>query len=235
MARVTMRCKIFCLATALLISVNIYAQDNLGKVVSILGDVDVTSVSTGKKFVPEIGTPIIADYKIRTGNKAYAELLLNDGTKIFVREVTVLNITNLKLKENDPPTKVGMLTGKVRLTIKKTFKANSLMLRTPTSIAGVRGTDFGVIATRDETKLVVFDGQVEVANTRKDILKSFIVNPKEEVSVKKDTPPSDPRIVPQEILQTWFDYYGIDERNRIIIRKKKDEGFIDNLLRKKEF
>jgi len=223
------------MVVALVLTGDLYAEENLGKVVSILGDVDITSVSTGKKFIPAIGTPITADYKIRTGNKAYLEILLNDGTKIFVREVTVLNITSLKIKDSDPPTKLGMLTGKLRVTLKKTFKADSLILRTPTTIAGVRGTDFGAIATRDETRVVVFDGKVEVANTRKEIVKSFIVRPKEEVSIKRDAPPTEPRIVPQEILQTWFDYYAIDDRNRIIIRKKNDEGFIDNLLRKKEF
>jgi hypothetical protein len=218
-----------------LMHATLIAQDNLGKVVSITGDVDITSVSTGKKFVPDIGTPITSDYKIRTGNKSYIELLLSDGTKIFVREVSVLNITSLKLHESDPPTKLGMLTGKVRITLKKTFKSNALVLRTPTTIAGVRGTDFGAIATRDETRLVVFEGKVEVANARKEIVKSYMVQPKEEVSIKKDTPPTEPKIVPQEILHTWFDYYDIDERNRIIIRKKKEEGFLDNLLRKKEF
>jgi len=223
------------LALTLGLTVPLTAQDELGKVVSTIGDVDVTAISTGNKFTPRVGTPILNDYKIRTGKRSYMEILLIDGTKIFVKEVTVLNISGLKMKETDPPTKLSMLTGKMRITLKKTFRDRSLVLKTPTAIAGVRGTDFGAIASRDETKLVVFEGKVEVANAEKDIIKSYIVKEREEVSVKKDLVPTEPRVVPQNILQKWFEYYDIDERSRIIIRKDTEGGIIDKMLRKREY
>jgi hypothetical protein len=210
------------------------AEEEIGKVVTIVGDVDISSAD-GKKFIPEVGTFIKNDSKIRTGKKSYMELLLNDGSKIFIREVTALNISSLKMKETDPPTKVRMVTGKIRITMKKMFKSRSLLLRTPTAVAGVRGTDFGAIVSKNETKIAVFNGQVEVANSEKDILKSFVVREKEEVSVIKDAPPSEPRLVPQNILETWFDQYDIDEKNRVILKKSREHGILDNLLRKKDF
>jgi hypothetical protein len=92
-----------------------------------------------------------------------------------------------------------------------------------------------VVAGRQETKLVVFEGQVEVASSNQDIIKAFMVKEREEVSVKKDVPPTAPRVVPGEILKSWFDYYDIDERSRIIIRNKRDEGLLDGILRKRDF
>lgn len=212
----------------------VFAEEDIGRVVAIVGDADISS-SDGKKFTPEIGTLIQNDFKIRTGKKSYMELLLNDGSKVFVRELTVLNLSGLKMKESDPPTKMRIITGKLRITMKKMFKSRSLLLRTPTAVAGVRGTDFGAIVSRNETRIAVFTGQVEVANSEKDILKSYVVKEKEEVSVKKDVPPSEPRLVPQNVLESWFDQYDIDEKSRIIIKREREHGIIDNLLRKKDF
>jgi ferric-dicitrate binding protein FerR (iron transport regulator) len=227
----------FMLAVGILctLAVPALAQQPLGSVASLSGDVDITVISSGKKFIPDIGTPITDDYKIRTGNRSFVELILNDGSKVSIKEVTVLNISNLKQKEQDPPTKIRVLTGKLRITVKKLFKSDSLLVRTPSAIAGVRGTDFGIIATNSETKVIVYEGEVETANSDSNIIKSFMVREGEEVSILKDSPPTEPRLVPNEIRQSWFEYYTIDETNRIIIRTKKEQGIIDKLIRKKNF
>jgi len=212
-----------------------FAQERLGKIIQFVGDVDITSLSTGKRFIPDIGTTIQRDYRIRTGKKSFVEILLNNGTKIFIKEITVLNVSNLRMKASDPPTRLKMLTGKIRIIVKKIFKERTLILKTPTTVAGVRGTDFGVIASKYETKVVVFTGKVEVANSNKDIIKSYILRDREEVTVKENEPPMQPRVVPADILDSWFDFYEIDEKNQIIIRSDKDESFIDKFLRKRDF
>jgi ferric-dicitrate binding protein FerR (iron transport regulator) len=212
-----------------------FAQESLGKIIQFVGDVDITSLSTGKRFTPDIGTTIQRDYRIRTGKKSFVEILLNNGTKIFIKEITVLNVSNLRMKSSDPPTRLKMLTGKIRIIIKKIFRERTLILKTPTTVAGVRGTDFGAIASKYETKVVVFAGKVEVANINKDIIKSYILRDREEVTVKENEPPMRPRVVPADILDSWFDFYEIDEKNQIIIRSDKDESFIDKFLRKREF
>lgn len=211
------------------------AQQNIGRILSIVGDVDITSISGGAKFVPQVGAMITDDHRIRTGGRSYVEVLLNDGSKLFIREVTVVNLSGLKMIEADPPTRIQVVTGKLRITMKKTFRSRSLLLRTPTAVAGVRGTDFGVVVGGLETKLVVFEGEVEVASSNQDVIKAYMVKEREEVSVKKDEPPTAPRVVPNEILNSWFDYYEVDQRSRIIIRNKGDEGLLDGILRKKDF
>jgi hypothetical protein len=210
------------------------AETKIGKIIQIVGDVDITSFTTGKKIVPDVGLIITSDNKIRTGKKSFVEILLNDGTKLSVKDVSVLNISTLKMSENDPPSRIKLLTGKIRLALKRVYKDRSLILKTPTAVAGVRGTDFGVIASKLETRIVVFDGKVEVANENKNIIKSYILQEREETSVKLDSDPERPRMVPSDMLNEWFDYYEIVEDSKIITKKKRDEGFIDTILRKKK-
>lgn len=214
-----------------------FTQQKVGKIVQIVNDVDITSLSSGKKNVPSIGDEITLDHKIRTGKKSLLEIVLDDGTRLSVREVSVLNISSLKLAKKDAPTRIRLLTGKLRVSLKHIFKGDdkSLILKTPTAIAGVRGTDFGAIASPLETKFIVFDGKVEVASANTSILKSFVLREREETGIKKDQPPIQPRTVPGEVLKNWFDYYDISDDNRIIIRGTSEKGLLDRLLRKQDY
>jgi hypothetical protein len=218
----------------LLVTTWTYAKP-IGKVVQLVGDVDITSMKTGKRNVPDMNTTIYSDDKIRTGKQSLVTVLLNDGTKLFVKEVSVVNVAGLKLKNTDPPTKIRMLTGKLRLIVKKTFKKGSLILKTPTAIAGVRGTDFGVITTQNETRVAVFEGEVEVANVRETILKSYVLKDREEVMVEKNSSPTPPRVMPSKVLSSWFDYYVIDDQRNRIIRRDREDSLFDRLLRKKNY
>jgi len=122
----------------------------------------------------------------------------------------------------------------LRVIAAKTMKGNSVVVYTPTAIAGVRGTDFGVIATQLETRVVIFQGKVEVANKDKNILKSYILKDREETKVTYQQPPEAPVVVPDYILSKWFDIYSIDEKTNIIIKRKQDDSLLDQLLRKKD-
>lgn len=210
----------------------------IGKIVQLVNDVDITSLTTGKLLVPQIGFQLSTDHKIRTGKRSYAEVVLNNGTKITLKEVSVLNVMSLKINESAPPTRIRLLTGKVRIALKRLLRggsAHSLILKTPTAVAGVRGTDFGAIASRYETKIAVFSGSVEVASSNKKIIKSYILQEREEAGILKNSPPSRPRTVPHKILKNWFQYYDINDDNRIIIKQFTEESIIDKLLRKQNY
>ncbi|MCX8122568.1 MAG: FecR family protein [Spirochaetes bacterium] len=206
----------------------------VGKILDLSGDVDITSVS-GKRIIPNQGTVIEDTDKIRTGRKSFVSVILNDGCKLFIREISVLYVQDIRLKETDQPTKIQMITGKLRVIAEKTIRGNSVIVYTPTAIAGVRGTDFGIIATQFETKVVVFKGVVEVANRDTNIVKSFILKDREETRVPYQRPPEEPVVVPDYILPKWFDSYIIDEKRNVIIKVKQEEGLLDQLLRKKDF
>lgn len=209
--------------------------DILGKIINMEGDVDITSLSTGTNYIAANETKIRRDYKIRTGKRSFAEILLNDGTRIIMKDVTVINIMNLKLGENDPPAKVRVLTGKVRIIMKNGFNSRAMIIKTPTAVIGTRRADIGFIVSNKETKVVSFSGEVEVANVDNQILKTYVLWDREESDVQDQLAPNKPRTVPTEDLQDWFDFYIINESSGFIEHKYREEGIIDKLLRKKEY
>jgi hypothetical protein len=212
-----------------------FAGKKLGKLIQIVGDVDITSLTTGKKMIPEIGDYVESDHKIRTGNKSYVEILLNEGTTLMMKEISVLNIAMVKMREADPPSRIRLLTGKLRIILKSVYDETSMVVKTHTAIAGVRGTDFGIIAAQNETKIVVFEGRVEVGSENKEVIKTYVIGEKEEITVRKNLAPMPPVTVPNEMLRLWFDNYDVDERSGLIIQKQKEEGLIDKILRKKVY
>jgi hypothetical protein len=213
-----------------------YSETNVGKIIQAANDVDITSLTTGQKFLPEIGFYVNTDHKIRTGKRSYVEILLNNGTRVQMKEVSVMNVASLKTRDSEQPTRIRLLTGAVRISLKKLFRdGHALILKTPTAIAGVRGTDFGAIASLVETKVIVFDGLVDIASSDNTILNSFQLKAKEESDIKKGQAPTRPREVPDNLMDSWFDHYEIDEHNNIIRKKTGSGGFIDNILRKRQY
>lgn len=208
----------------------------MGRVVAVTGDADITSVSTGEKFTPTVGSIVKREHRIRTGRRSLLELQLDDGTKIIMREVTVLNVLTIKTRDKEPPTKVRLFTGKARLVTGKLFATRTLVVKTPTAVAGVRGTDFGVLASALETRIVVFKGTIDVASSAERIIKSYQVEAGEEIRVAKNSPPDIPRKVPDRLFNAWFDSYDIDESGDILRREPdKNPSIIDKLLRKKTY
>ncbi len=229
MKRAILTIMIFFFITAIL-----YAQQTVGKIIQLVNDVDVTSLTTGRKEIPAIGFQVHTDHKIRTGKRSYAEILLNNGTRVLLKDISVLNISSLRTDTDQPPTRLRLLTGKVRVSLKKSLgKGHTLVLKTPTAIAGVRGTDFGVIASLLESKIVVFEGSLDIASSSQNILKSYQLKEREESDIAKDRAPTRPRVVPVEMLEGWFERYDVDESNRIIDKNSKGGGFLDELLRKR--
>ncbi|MBN2403270.1 MAG: FecR domain-containing protein [Spirochaetes bacterium] len=216
---------------------NAEAIPEIGKIIQLTGDVDLTDVNTGMRIVPGIGAKIQDNYKIRTGNKAYLEILLNDNTKIFIRELSIIQVSSLKIRSDDQPTTIIFSTGKIRIKINKQFKNWNLLVKTNPAIIGVKDieTDFGVITTDYETRSAVFTGEAHVANSNREIIKSYDVKLKEETSIKMNMPPMEPIVLPQEILDAWLDYYDVVGKDRIIIKGREDRGMIDYILRKRKF
>lgn len=210
------------------------ADKPVGKILQLSGDVDITADS-GKRKVPREGTVISEKDRIRTGRKSFVSIILNDGSTLFIREISVVHVQNIRLSDTGQPTRIEMFTGKLRVIAAKTLKGQGMFVATPTAIAGVRGTDFGIIATQLETRVVVFNGEVEVANKDRNILKSYIVRDREETRVVFQQPPETPVVVPDDVLSKWFDTYFIDEKRNVIIKRKQEGGIIDQILRKKDF
>lgn len=96
---------------------------------------------------------------LKTKEDGYAELRFEDGSIVKIKSNTELSIYKNYL---------SLAIGYVRLYITKLFP--NFEIRTPSAIAGVRGTEFSVEVLQDKTTLVtVYDGEVDITAQGKTI------------------------------------------------------------------
>lgn len=109
---------------------------------------------------------------LRTKENSYAELRFSDGSIVKVSENTEVSIYKDYL---------SLAIGYIRLYITKLFP--NFEVRTPSAVAGVRGTEFSVEVLEDQTTIVtVYEGEVDVTAQGKTLRlrrgESGIVKPK---------------------------------------------------------
>lgn len=89
---------------------------------------------------------------LKTGENSYAELRFSDGSTVKINPETEVSIYRDYL---------SLAIGYIRLYITKLFP--NFEVRTPSAIAGVRGTEFSVEVLEDQTTIVtVYEGEVDV-------------------------------------------------------------------------
>ncbi|HON71718.1 MAG TPA: FecR domain-containing protein [bacterium] len=116
---------------------------------------------------------------LKTGEDAYAELKFSDGSIVKINASTEVSVYRDYL---------SLAIGYIKLYITKLFP--NFEIRTPSGIAGVRGTEFSVEVLQDQTTLVtVYEGEVDVTAQGKTIRirkgESAIVKPKSPPTLHK--------------------------------------------------
>lgn len=132
---------------------------------------------------------------IKTGANSSAIVKFNDGSMTKVGPIAVLVINKMPAVGGGG-TSLNVDSGKAWSRVRKQDSKSSFDVKTPTAIAGVRGTFFSAEAQPDNSQFDVFDGQVDVSSA---------ANPSQTVSVKShqrtsvagDKPPAAPTAIPQ--------------------------------------
>lgn len=107
-------------------------------------------------------TRIASDHTIETSKSSYADILLSDASIIRVYQNTKLQIQSILAGNGVDESKVVLTTGKLFLkTEGKINKERSIIVTTPTTVAGVRGTEFIIEETENQSTVLVGDGAVE--------------------------------------------------------------------------
>lgn len=104
---------------------------------------------------------------IKTGAKAFAEILVDDGSQIRLEENTEITLSELSAdaQAKSITASVYLWVGRMLSNISRFAHSRSKFeVQTPTVVAGVRGTDFAVeVMDSKQTDVGVFDGEVGVA------------------------------------------------------------------------
>ncbi|RLD14345.1 MAG: hypothetical protein DRI22_03350, partial [Caldiserica bacterium] len=141
-------------------------------------------VSKDKKWVgAKKGMELTENDSINTydGN---ATIFLIDGSKIFIKENSILNLRTITGGKRE----FDLFIGKVRAKVKELLPGAKFIIYTPQAVCSVRGTDFEVEVFEDEkTKVKVYDGIVGVMDSEK-LGKEVLVKKGEETLVVRGKP-----------------------------------------------
>jgi hypothetical protein len=94
--------------------------------------------------------------KVKTLENSYAVLIMNDKTTIWVKQDSEMQVTSIG--ENSY---FDLFFGKIRAKVTKLSGNKKFKVKTPVSVASIRGTDF---VTSSEGDLTVLEGQIHYSD-----------------------------------------------------------------------
>lgn len=199
------------LTAALLLGQNeSYAEaETYGTMMVVKGDIKVTSAKSGKVDAAKVGFKVYAGDAITSGADSRAKIIMSDKNVINVSpdsKVTIAKYENSAAKgTRNVELKVDY--GKVRASVEQNYDGDKskFNIRTPTAVAGVRGTDFiaGFNPSTRATVVVTFSGVVAVGTPGPNgtIANPVFVRPGQQTSVNEGAKPEAPKPVPQEQIK----------------------------------
>ena len=168
--------------------------DSLASINNIQGDVKVQKGGAGEWAAAKEGMFVKTGDAVKTGAKSSCVLKWGRDNAVKIDPFSMMKIDRL---EKNPAMKadnsdLNLWTGKVYARAQKMSNANSdFTVKTPTAIAGVRGTKLSVeVGGDDSTSVGCFEGSVSVtSNSGGEVL----LKDDEKTTVKKDQPPENPK------------------------------------------
>jgi hypothetical protein len=185
-------------------------------VVYLVGNVDVDStpdndVDDFQVAMLEMKLP--TGSIVRTGRDGYCELQLHDGSTIKVSHTSVFKIEDISYNEDSgrKRSKFNLLFGKMKAKVSKlTTPDSEFGVRSGTTLAGVRGTTFGLAFDGVESQVLVFEGSVELES----ITRSFElqrIRKGRTITVQSDGLPESTTKIPDELYEVWDEEFSVFE------------------------
>ena len=184
------------------------AQDANGVMMVVKGDIKVTSGKDGKTEAAKVGRKVFSGDSIVAGVDSRAKIVMSDRNILNVSpdsKITIEKYTN-DAKTDSKNVEIKVEYGKVRAQIEQKYDGdkNKFNIKTPTAVAGVRGTDFitGFNKQTQQTSIVTFSGMVAVgtAGPGGQILNAVFVRPGQMTNVGTDSTPEPPKAMPKDEL-----------------------------------
>lgn len=167
-----------------------YAEDDIeaGKIATIIGSVQIFHRETGRIISVIEGDIVYQGDSIRTKSKSYAEISLIDGSTLKVAANSRIKITKFLVgKDGERKSSIiKLFRGKLRALVsqvqstgflKSAFGSSgaNFAVATPSSVIGVKGTEFLAIHDKGRSSVFVENGEVEYWNSS---------NPEQSVTVR---------------------------------------------------
>lgn len=152
-----------CFAT----SPQLYAADH-GLFMVVKGNVKVISGKDKSQATAKVGSKVFSGDTVVTEKDARAKIVMADRNVLQLSPDTKFEITNYKTSavESERTAQLALIQGKVRATVEQKYgEKNEFQLKTPTAVAGVRGTQYVAQynPATSVTSLMVMSGKVRVS------------------------------------------------------------------------
>jgi len=150
---------------------------------AVTGDVTVLPADGSPEISGEADMPLEEGDRVVVAEGGSAEVALDGGSLLALRENSELKIEKTAKNDSTFFLSTGALLAKIQKLLNQNFR-----VRTPTAVAAVRGTEFGVEVDGDDSHVGVFDeGKVEVTGAAGGTPELLISN--QETSIKKGLAP----------------------------------------------
>jgi hypothetical protein len=156
------------IGTAIFIPAELLTDEpSAARVVALSGTITVTGLDgVGAPLV--LGTIIVEGMQIETGGNGFVTLGLQDGSRISLPSNSRVRVAKLRMARHtkSPRTEIMLLRGRVESRVSPLESSKGRYeVRTPHSVAGVRGTHFRVGITEQGVTNEVLSGKVAVGRT----------------------------------------------------------------------
>ena len=152
------------------------------RITAVTGEVVVYPAGGGDEVSGDVDMPLEAGDRVVTSAGATAEISLDGGSLLSLRESTDFTLENTQKSASIFSVALGSIMAKIQK-----LGSQSLSVRTPTSVAAVRGTEFAVDVEGDQSHVGVFDeGRVEVKGQAGGMT---VLTPNQETSVTRGLAP----------------------------------------------
>jgi len=136
--------------------------------------------------------------EIKTRGGSSAIIKMDDGSMLKVGPLAAMKVDKLAKSGQNNQTSMGIEVGKTWNRVNRMTSDSSFDVKTPTAVAGVRGTYFSseVEKTTDST-FDVFDGQIEVSSSS-DPSSAVVVGENQRTQVSPGKTPTSPSTIPAD-------------------------------------
>ncbi len=214
---------LMCLAPAIVFGAN------AGKVDILVGTAQVLRGSELRWSNLKLAAPVMSGDVIRTLKDSKVRLSLVDGSFLLLTEKTKMKVDAVKPKGRSF---FRVFTGKLRAIVKKIInKGSTFAVRTPTAVAGVKGTDFILLVKKGSTEVITIEGIVEVSNVLKNIVGEVSLRENYYTMVTRTEPPTEPALLTSDEIEDIINTNGLSEE---AMRKEAGEIKDDDAKEKEE-
>ena len=186
---------------ALLLTSAAFADTRAGSVSALLPTAQIERA--GSTAAAARGAEVQENDLLRTDDQGRVRIKLLDQSVLSIGVKSQLRVVR-----HDPTsrqTSVELNFGRLRAQVAKITRAGGRFeVRTPTAVAGVIGTDFGVDASDPGvTKFICISGSVQITSVDSGVSGAITCRGGSTVTVRRGQPPESPERASRDQMETW--------------------------------